>query len=81
MFRTIIASAAALSVNAIRLHEEAAPVAVIEKVIAGEFTKDEIVEAVKDLEFDAPDIDKAINWAAEEGVNFEDVEAMIEGAE
>ena len=83
MFRTIIASAAALSVNAIKLHEEATngPETMMTKAAEGDFNKEELIDAVKDMDFTAADVEKAIDWASENGIGLEDVEGMIEGAE
>ena len=84
MLRTIIASAAAISVNAITIRQETVAVtpavAAIEEVVATG-TSEEILAKVENLDFTVEDMENAIEWAGENDIGLEHVEKAIEGAE
>lgn len=92
MFRTIFSVALIGAANAVSLHKEAAGKApataldieeVLAKAQSGDYTTEDVEKVMEhvDHHMKGKDVTDAIDWAAEQGVGFDEIKAMIEGVE
>lgn len=90
MFRTIFSVALIGAANAVSLHkgtDKPATALDIEEVLAkaqsGDYTTEDVENVMEhvDHHMKGKDVTDAIDWAAEQGIGFEEIKAMIEGVE
>ena len=91
MFRTIFSVALIGAANAVSLHEaEKAAVKdafdveeALSKAQSGDYTTEDVENIMEKIDhhIKGKDVTDAIDWAAEQGIGFDEIKAMIEGVE
>jgi len=91
MFRTIFSVALIGAANAVSLHkaDKAAPKdafdveEALSKAQSGDYTTEDVENVMEQIDkhMKGKDIEAAIDWAAENDIGFEEIQAMIEGVE
>jgi len=91
MFRTIFSVALVGAANAVSLHKEKAAAPkdkfdveeALAKAQSGDYTTEDVENMMEKIDhhMKGKDITDAIDWAADQGIGFDEVKAMIEGVE